>query len=123
MVPQLLSGEESEECVVETLISGVDQATTYVVKVVGQTVGGLMGEVADVSAIATTFGAGEFKVQSSELQLLVYLYRNSGNFHCHVIFVMSKKKLKLETSKCIRFQYKKLKLKTMKITNTKKNLD
>ena len=46
-------------------------------------------------------------------------YRNSGNFHCHVIFVaIQKKKTKIRNLKIhfyIGFQYK---LKTMKITNT-----
>ena len=45
-------------------------------------------------------------------------YRNSGNFHCHVI------KTKIRNLKMhfyIRFWYKKLKLKTMKIANTKKS--
>ena len=39
----------------------------------------------------------------------IEIYRNSGNFHCHVIFVA------IQKNKCvfyIRFRYKKLKLKT-----------
>ena len=43
-------------------------------------------------------------------------YHNSGNFHCHVIFVAAKKRLKIE------MHFFRSKKKTTKITNTKKNL-
>ena len=45
-------------------------------------------------------------------------YRNSGNFHCHVIFVAV-----LKMHFYIRFRYKKLKLITMKLQIQKKILN
>ena len=48
-------------------------------------------------------------------------YRNSGNFHCHVILVAIQLARNLKMHFYIRFWYKKLKLKTMNIANTNSN--
>ena len=65
-----------------------------------------------------------------QLQLMVSIYRAGilraiGLTVIHEIFIVRcyPKKLKIEILKCIRFWYKKLKLKTMKIKNTKKILN
>ena len=53
-------------------------------------------------------------------------YRNSGNFHCRVIFVAIQKtttKIIIRNLKMHFYSRFRLKLKTMKITNTKKILN
>lgn len=55
--PVLLTGEESETCLVEA-IQPVDEMGMYVVKVVAMAPG-MPGDVSDAFAVAATYGTGE----------------------------------------------------------------
>ncbi len=56
ILPTLLEGAESEDCLVEVIVSDLSIGTTYALKVVAVAPGGVTGDVADAVAVATTFG-------------------------------------------------------------------
>ena len=59
LLPTLQDGMESENCLVEYILQGIDIGTTYAVKVVAMAPENVMGEVAGDFAVSTTFGSGE----------------------------------------------------------------
>ena len=60
LIPRLINGSESSDCLVDLIIPNLQVGTTYAVKVVAMGPGGVAGEVAEATAVTTTFGMSKY---------------------------------------------------------------
>lgn len=88
VLPVLLGGGESTDCVVESLIGGLQQGTTYILKVQAIAPIDMLGEQASVAAVATTYGSGEAPCTPTYLThlptLLPTLHTHLPTLHTHL---------------------------------------
>ena len=74
LLPTLLGGAESEDCLVETIVPDLTLSTTYALGVVPMAPGNVMGSEANDFAVATTFGGCK----------LIVAFPNPPTYHAHL---------------------------------------